>query len=185
MSELQVRTKLLWESKKDKNKVDGLPRIGQWTVENIRQNIVYKKITATGRTQQSIYYKILGEQHLQISAKDGERAPISTLQYGRGSGKRPPSDDIKEWILAKGLAVKPIPYKRQPSSRWQPKYTPQERGLNSLTWAISGKIAKEGTERYKKNDLEVYTPVLNETIDLFRTFIAKKTQEMIVKTLIK
>ena len=185
VSDLQIRTKLTIESRFDKNKIDGLPRIGQYAVEKIREQIIAKKITATGRTQKSLRYSVDGEKELRIIADSGERAPISTLQYGREPGKMPPISSIKEWIEAKRITYKSIAYKRQPSVNWKPKYTPQERGLNSLAWVIASKIKKVGTERHKNPDQTVYSPVLKEVIELFTTFIAKKTEQSIVTQLIK
>ena len=184
-SELQIKTKLTIESRFDKNKIDGLPRIGQYAVEKIREQIIAKKITATGRTQKSLRYSVDGEKALRIIADSGDRAPISTLQYGREQGKMPPVSSIKEWIEAKRITYKSIAYTRQPSINWKPKYTPQERGLNSLAWAIASKIKKVGTERHKNPDPAVYSPVLKEVIELFTTFIAKKTEQSIVTQLIK
>jgi len=184
-SELQIRTKLTTESRFDKNKIDGLPRIGQYAVEKIREQIIAKKITATGRTQKSLRYSVDGEKALRIIADSGERAPISSLQYGREPGKMPPITSIKEWIEAKRITYKSIAYIRQPSINWKPKYTPQERGLNSLAWAIATKIKKVGTERHRTPDTAVYSPILKEVIELFTTFIAKKTEQSIVTQLIK
>lgn len=184
-SELQIKTKLTIESRFDKNKIDGLPRIGQYAVEKIREQVIAKKITATGRTQRSLRYSVDGEKALRIIADSGNRAPISSLQYGREPGKMPPITSIKEWIEAKRITYKSIAYKMQPSINWKPKYTPQERGLNSLAWAIASKIKKVGTERHRNPDPTVYSPVLKEVIELFTTFIAKKTEQMIVTQLIK
>jgi hypothetical protein len=184
-SELQLKTKLSSESKADKVQIDGLPRIGQYAIEKIREQIISKKITATGRTQGSLKYVIDGEKHLKIIAEKGERAPIETLQYGRGPGRMPAIDKLKEWILAKRITYKSIAYKRQPSVKWKPKYTPQERGLNSAAWAIGQKIKKRGTDRHLNNDLEVYSPILDEVLQLFTTFIAKKTETVIINTLLK
>lgn len=184
-SELQIKTKLTIESRFDKNKIDGLPRIGQYAVEKIREQIIAKKITATGRTQRSLRYSVDGEKGLRIIADSGDRAPISTLQYGREPGKMPPITSIKEWIEAKRITYKSIAYIRQPSINWKPKYTPQERGLNSLAWAIATKIKKVGTERHKTPDPTVYTPVLKEVVELFTKFIADKTKDQIIKSMIK
>lgn len=184
-SKLQIKTKLISESRFDKAKIDGLPRIGQYAVEKIRQNIIDKKITATGRTQGAIGYRIEGEKDLTIFAEKGNRAPIQTLQYGRRAGKMPPLSALKEWIIAKRITVKQIAYKRQPSMKWQPKYTPQERGLNALAGAIGAKIKKSGTDRHQTNDLEVYSPVLDEVIQLFTAFIAKETEKVLIQELMK
>lgn len=184
-SELQIKTKLTIESRFDKNKIDGLPRIGQYAVEKIREQIIAKKITATGRTQGSLRYSIDGEKDLRIISESGDHAPVSTLQYGREPGKMPPVNSIKEWIIAKRMTYKKIEYIRLKSLKWQPKYTPEERGLNSLAGAIAQKIARDGTKRHRENDPSVYSPVLNEVVELFTTFIASKTQGKIIKSIMK
>jgi len=184
-SELQIRTKLIGESRLDKNKSEGLPRIGQWAVERIRQQIIDKKIKASGKTQNSIAYRVNGETELTIYAAAGERAPIQTLQWGRAGGKMPPVINIKKWIKDKGITVKEIAYKRQTTDKWKPKYTPQERGLNSLAWAIATKIKESGTVRHREPQTDVYTPVLNEVVELFTTFIAKKYQGEILKSIMQ
>ena len=97
----------------------------------------------------------------------------------------PPVINIKKWIKDKGITVKEIPYKRQTTDKWKPKYTPQERGLNSLAWAIATKIKEIGTVRHREPQTDVYTPVLNEVVELFTTFIAKKYQETIINTLMQ
>jgi hypothetical protein len=185
MSELQIKTKLITESRFDKNKIDGLPRIGQWAIESIRKNIIDKKIMATGRTQRSVQYRLMGEKALQIYAESGNRAPIQTLQYGREPGKMPPVAPIKEWIVAKGLSYSPIACKRKESKNWKAKYTPDERGLNSLAWAIAMKIKRSGTGRYVNNDIEVYSPVLSEVVELFKTYIVSETEKAVVTALMK
>lgn len=185
MSDLQVKLKLTTGSRKDRAKIDGLPRIGQYAVEKIRQNVIDKKITATGRTQRAINYRITGEKGLLIYAKSGDRAPVSTLQWGRPAGGIPPVARIKEWIKAKRITYKSIAYKRKKSANWAPKYTPQERGLNSVAWAIAFKIKKMGTDRNKKPEPEVYSPVLDEVIELFSAYIVTQTEKTIVAKLLK
>ena len=185
MSELQIRTKLTTESRFDRNKIDGLPRLGQWAVEQIRKNIIDKKIMATGRTQRSIQYRLMGEKSMQIYAESGNRAPISTLQWGREPGKIPPVSALKEWIIAKQIAFAPIAYKRKESKNWKPKYTPAERGLNSAAWAIATKIKKAGTNRYSTPEPDVYSPVLDEVVELFEKYIVSETEKAIVTALMK
>lgn len=184
-SELQIRTKLITESRFDKNKIDGLPRIGQWAVEQIRKNIIDKKITASGKTQRAIGYRLMGEKAMQIYAEAGDRAPINTLQWGREPGKMPPVQSIKEWIVAKRITYKSIAYTRKESENWKPKYTPEERGLNSAAWAIAIKIKKVGTNRYSTPEPDIYSPVLNEVVELFEKYIISETEKAIVTVLMK
>lgn len=79
------------------------------------------------------------------------RKYIDTLETGRKDGKVPKSfnEIIKQWILDKGIPFDPVPYKRIPSLKWHPKYTPEERGLMSISGAIAHKIATEGTTLHK------------------------------------
>lgn len=79
------------------------------------------------------------------------RQAFGTLETGRKAGRTPYNftDIIKQWIIDKGISVSPIQYKRQASENWQPKYTPQERGLNTMAGAIAHKIQTEGTRLYR------------------------------------
>lgn len=94
------------------------------------------------------------------------RQAFYTLEHGRGGGRVPGNfvSIIKQWIKDKGITVPSIPYIRQPSERWQPKYTPEERGLNTLAGAIAHKIKTEGTRLFRdggRND--IYTPEIEKT----------------------
>ena len=121
--------------------------------ERIKQNHISAGQVASGRTLESIIYEV----------KEGEgslfgRFPFGTLETGRRPGAVPESFEaiIRQWILDKGLPVQPIPYKRKPSKKWQPKYTPEERGLRTMADAIATKIRKEGTALYRnggRNDI--------------------------------
>ncbi|MDH6354533.1 hypothetical protein M2132_000861 [Dysgonomonas sp. PH5-45] len=51
---------------------------------------------------------------------------------------------VRLWIEEEGAAYKNIPYIRKESERWKPRYTPQERGLMSLSGKIAYKMQQEG-----------------------------------------
>lgn len=144
--------------------------------EKIVSNIDSEGIRASGRTQKSLQVEDRGE-HLVLVDK-GEGAPFETLQYGREAGKVPYRFNyiIRQWIVDKPITVQPIPYKRQPSEKWQPKYTPQERGLMQAAGAIAHKIATKGTDRHLSPNENVYTKPINEAID--------KIEKIIVTTVI-
>lgn len=94
------------------------------------------------------------------------RQAFYTLEHGRGGGRVPGGfvGIIKQWIKDKGLSVPSIPYIRQPSERWQPKYSPEERGLNSLAGAIAHKIRTEGTRLFRDGGRsDIYTPEIEIT----------------------
>lgn len=118
---------------------------------------------ASGRTERS----------LRVEVKDDHgtlygRQAFSVLETGRGPGRVPRrfEDIIRQWILDKGIAVTAIPYKRQVSENWRPKYTPQERGLRAMAGAIAYKIRTEGTRLHREGGtLDVYSSATRETID--------------------
>ena len=147
--------------------------------DEIISNIDSQGIRASGRTQKSLKVEDRGE-HL-VLVQDSTGAPFETLQYGREGGKVPMGFQsiIKQWIIDKGITTNPIDYKRIPSARWQPKYTPAERGLLAAAGAIAEKIKKSGTDRFTQPNEEVYSGVLNKTIDrLEKLFVGKITSEI-------
>lgn len=99
------------------------------------------------------------------------RPAFGTLETGRKPGRVPQNFEavIKQWILDKGISVTPIPYIRQPSARWTPKYTPEERGLNTLAGAIAYKIRTEGTTLYRHGGRsDIYSPEIPLTVESLR-----------------
>lgn len=87
---------------------------------------------ASGRTLASLRVEVDGEHGTLYG-----RQAFGTLETGRRAGRVPRrfEDIIRQWILDKGIAVTEIPYKRKPSERWRPKYTPKERGLRAMAGA--------------------------------------------------
>ena len=128
-------------------------------------------MTVTGRTAGSLAVEDRGE-HLLLLQKP-ERAPIETTQFGRPAGKVPTGfrQIIKQWIIDKKIQTKDIPYIRKPSERWQPMYTPQERGLAAAAGAIAHKIAKVGTERFSNPNTNIYTEPIDKAIDKISNFL--------------
>ncbi|MDP2686440.1 MAG: hypothetical protein Q8O62_04410 [Aequorivita sp.] len=82
------------------------------------------------------------EQGLKATYSNN-KAVINGYQYlaGRRAGKMPPIENIKQWIIQKGL--KPIK---------------DNISISGLAWAIAKKIAKEGTK--KENNLKIYETVV-------------------------
>jgi hypothetical protein len=147
--------------------------------DQIISNIDTEGIRASGRTQESLRVEDRGEHLVLVQGTGG--APFETLQYGREGGKVPYGfrSIIRQWILDKGISTTDIPYTRKPSANWQPKYTPQERGLMSAAGAIAEKIRKSGTDRFTQPNENVYTPVLNELIEkIEKIMLTKITSEI-------
>jgi len=131
--------------------------------DRIAANIVSTKQNASGRTIQSLEV-IETESGAQLWG----RSPFGTLETGRKPGKVPNNfrDIILQWMKDKGIKATAIPYIRKPSDKWQPKYTPQQRGDYSLAGAIAYKIQTEGTSNYKMGGRDdVYSNEIPNTIN--------------------
>ena len=141
--------------------------------DSIVTNIQSNGITASGRTERS-FRVVTYDGGVMLVAGGENTAPIPTLEIGH-DGKKLPSnftEIIKQWIIDKGISYVSIQYKREPSDSWQPKYTPEERGLNALAGAIAwGKIAKVGTDRYINHINNIYSNVVPDTIQDVKTSI--------------
>ena len=129
----------------------------------IAANITEKGLKASGRTAASMRIerdafgmRLVGRPYFQ------------SLELGRPSGRVPRNfaGIIRQWIIDKGLSVRMIPYKREPSERWQPKYTVEERSLRMAAGAIAHKIATSGTLLYRQGGRsDIYTPIIREEVE--------------------
>ena len=137
----------------------------------IINNMQSEGVTVTGRTAKSLSVEDRGE-HLVLLQKP-EGAPIETTQFGREGGKVPFGfrQIIRQWIIDKKIQTKDIPYIRKPSAKWQPMYTPQERGLAAAAGAIAHKIAKVGTDRFSNPKTNIYTEPIDKAIDKISNFL--------------
>lgn len=148
---------------------DKIRKILEQAKEQIKLNLDVENINASKRTSDSLQVvEYDGGVKLVIGGED--TAPLSTLEIGRPGGAVPFNfqEIIKQWIIDKGLSTNPIPYVRQPSDRWQPKYTPEERGLNAAAGAIAHKIKKVGTDRHLQPRNDIYSNVVKSTIDILK-----------------
>jgi len=141
-------------------------RVLEETKAEIINNIDTQKVKASGRTQKSLAVEDRGESIVLVQLPHEKVAPFTTLQFGREGGKVPMgfAKIIEQWLVDKKIKVEPIPYIRKPSDKWQPKYTPVQRGLMQRAGAIANKIAKEGTQRHKTPNMEIYTQPLNKAL---------------------
>ncbi|MBD5131935.1 MAG: hypothetical protein HDT28_05010 [Clostridiales bacterium] len=147
----------------------------------IRENITATGTRASGRTQASI--------RVEVSADTGTiygRQAFSVLQTGRRGGRVPRGfvDMMKEWIREKGVRTTPIPYVRRPSAKWQPKYTPEQRGVNAAAGAIAYKIRTQGTSLYRQGGREdIYTEPIREAVEGVKADVKAAYVAEIVKDL--
>ena len=114
--------------------------------QRIAANIQTSEQGASGRTAESMRVEAT-----ESGATLFGRKAFGTLETGRKGGNVPKNfrGIIQQWIMDKGISISPLPYVRQPSKNWQPKYTPQERGELSLAGAIAYKIRNEGTKLHR------------------------------------
>lgn len=135
--------------------------------ERIKENHRRAGQVASGRTLASIQPEVKGN----IGILWG-REPFGTLETGRGPTQEranPPirlDEIIYQWAIDKGIHIDPMPYKRRPSDRWQPKYSSaHERALVSFSYAVAKKIHKEGTVLFRQGGrADIYSNEIPETI---------------------
>lgn len=127
--------------------------------QRIAENVRRAGKVASGRTLESM--------HVEASQTEGTLygglptgAPFGTLETGRAPGAVPAGfpEIIRQWMHDKGITAPAVPYKRQPSERWQPKYSPEERGERMMAGAIAHKIETSGTRQFQNGTRsDIYT----------------------------
>lgn len=128
----------------------------------IAAQISAKGLTASGETAASMRVEIEPN-----GAKLTGRGYFGTLETGRRPGNVPSdiTEILKKWAIDKGINITQIPYKRQPSLNWTPKYSVEERSINAFAGAVAHTIMKRGTKLYREGgDPTVYTPVIDRII---------------------
>lgn len=135
-------------------------------LDNLRQRIIENHIRAgqkaSGRTIASLRVEVNDDEGTLFG-----RQAFGVLETGRKPGKVPKgfNEIIKQWIIDKGISIKNIPYKRKATEKWSPKYTPKEKGLNTLAGAIAYKIKEEGTSLFNGGGrADIYSPEIERTI---------------------
>jgi hypothetical protein len=144
--------------------------------ERIKENHRRAGQVASGRTLRSITYEVTEDRGMLFG-----RFPFGTLETGRGPTRKrgnPPirlDEIIYQWAIDKGIHVSPMPYKRKPSERWQPKYnSAEERALRSFSSAVAHKIHTKGTQLFRnqgRND--IYSNEIPDAIKRIEERIAK------------
>lgn len=157
--------------------LDELKKILDKMVEEMRDNLTSTGTNASGRTSASLRV-VMTDTGGQIWGRRYFRG----TEQGRAGGKVPHNftSIIRQWIIDKGLTPSAIPYKRKPSAKWQPKYTPDERGLQAMASAIAHTIAKSGTSLYRSGGRkDIFTNVIEEN----KESIKKIAKEIITTNL--
>lgn len=128
----------------------------------IAANIVEKGLRASGKTERSM--RIEGDAY---GMRLVGRPYFQSLELGRPAGRVPRGFNaiIRQWIINKHIAVPMVPYKRQPSDRWQPKYSVEERSLRLMAGRIAHTIATRGTLLHRQGGrADIYSPVIAEEV---------------------
>lgn len=154
-----------------------LERIRLKIVENINS----KGLRASGKTERSMRIE-RDEYGMRLVG----RPYFQSLELGRPAGRVPRNfrSIIRQWIIDKGLSVRMIPYKRQPSERWQPRYSVEERSLRIMAGAIAHTIATRGTLLYRQGGrMDIYSPVIAEEVEqlsrVYTDIIAKSISRVL------
>lgn len=138
--------------------LDELKTLLDKMVSEMRENLAKTKTNASGRTSASLRV-VMTDTGGQIWGRRYFRG----VEQGRAGGNVPRNftSIIRQWILDKGITPQAIPYKRKPSAKWSPKYTPEERGLRRMASAIAHTIEKSGTSLYRRGGRkDIFTNVI-------------------------
>lgn len=128
----------------------------------IQANMASHNINASGRTSKSLTVERYAGGVRLVST--GERiAPFETVQFGRPEGRVPRGFYyiIKQWSIDKGISF------TKNSER------------STFAYFLSRKIAREGTERHRTPDEQVYTPPVTEAVKAIRATIGANVVQII------
>ena len=126
-------------------------------IQNARNNLDANQSNASYNLYNSFEKVIeVGEDYFKVSISLADYWQF--LENGRGPGKFPPVDKIKEWIEVKPVNPTPLSNGKTPS-------------VEQLSFLISRKIANEGTEGKpffepaKEQTIREFEDKINEAID--------------------
>ena len=143
-----------------------IQRVIQDTLENIRGRMI-ERMDSRGRTTSGA-----SNRSLTITMRNDNGGVLTgsgswlAMERGRKGGRVPKNffSLIRQWVVQKGIAVKPIPYKR--SSRGI-GLSPQERGLRALSGAIAYTIMKKGTRLHRTGGFDnIYSTPIQEALEV-------------------
>lgn len=147
-------------------------------LENVKSKIVQamadNQRNASGRSVASLSIEVSGNKGVLYGSKS-----FLVMERGKKPGKVPYRfrDIIKQWIIDKGISVTPIPTKKR-----QSKYTPHERGLNSMAGAIAYKIMKEGTKLHRDNGYnDIFTSAVRDELKVLENELVLFTSNTIAE----
>ena len=135
-------------------------------IQNARNNLDANQSNATYNLYNSFEKVIeVGEDYFKVSISLADYWQY--LENGRGPGKFPPVDKIKEWIEVKPVNITPLSNGKTPS-------------VEQLSFLISRKIANEGTE-----GKPFFEPAKEQTIREFEDKINQAIEEDVSNFILK
>ena len=135
-------------------------------IQNARNNLDANQSNATYNLYNSFEKVIeVGEDYFKVSISLADYWQY--LENGRGPGKFPPVDKIKEWIEVKPVNPTPLSNGKTPS-------------VEQLSFLISRKIANEGTE-----GKPFFEPAKEQTIREFEDKINQAIEEDVSNFILK
>ena len=119
-------------------------------------------INASGRTSKSLQVERYAGG-VRLISKGENVAPFETVQFGRPGGRVPRGFYyiLKEWSREKGLTFS------------------KESERSTFAYFLSRKIAREGTQRHRTPDEQVYTPAITEAVKAIRATIGANVVQII------
>lgn len=82
-----------------------LVKIGEKGVKTVQRNFDSYAANASGKTKESIKPTIVGKREVQIAASGNRAKVIQFIENGRGPGKMPPRQIIREWMDEVGIST--------------------------------------------------------------------------------
>lgn len=127
----------------------------------IKSNMAARGRNASNKSVKSLRNEIVGDDRAILWGESS----FLVMERGRRSGKVPYGfvNIIRQWILDKGISVRPIPAKTA-----RAKISPQERGLRSMSWLIANKIRTSGTRLHRMGGYDdIFTSAIEKQMASF------------------
>lgn len=157
-------------------------------LDRVVANLESNRRNASGETRKSLGVEVLDDTDGAATYTLYGASWIDKLESGTSPEEAQKIPNfftvIREWVKAKGIATTPIEYKREPSSRWSPKYTPDERGMRAAAGAIAYKIRRDGTKIYRDGGVtNIYTEAVDATDAQIQQTLERETMEIISRSI--
>lgn len=142
--------------------------------EGMAQRMMQNKRNVSGRSVRSL--------DIELTMNGGTLTGSGSwlaMERGRRGGRVPRNFQqlIRDWIIQKGIAVKPIPYKRPSVGKG---LSPYERGLRSMAGAIAYTIMKKGTFLHRSGGFNnIYSSPIKDELEIMEKELLTYVSETI------